>query len=909
MSQIIPTKILIPPLNGNPIPRAHLLDRLSAGYARGNVLTLVSAFAGSGKTTLISSWLKENNFPAAWVSLDSADNDPTSFWRYITAAFQTLEPVLGLSIQAAFDTLQDMSLEAVVQSVIEDLTRFGKPSILVLDDYHAITNSAVHASVSCFLERLPPKFHLVISTREDPPFPLSRLRASLRISEFRYGDLRFNADEAGQLLNDRMDTRLSEEEILMLQERTEGWAAGLQLAALSLFSFHPSDRFEFIQTFAGDDRYVFDYLMEVVLMRQPPELRDFLFKTSILDRLCPSLCSFMLDVPDSSPLLARLESQNLFIFSLDNRRVWYRYHHLFSDLLRHRLSLVTARDERITLYRKAILWHEKQGLFSEALQYALSSQQYDIASDLVERNIWSTYYRSETQLLYSWLKALPEECLRARPLLSAAYANCLLLVHRESMHAGQYVQLIDSWLNSAETLLAESSQLYDPRITHYIDKIRIYFALFRNADPHELMALSLSGLARLPAHEVMFRSAMTYSLGHACVLLNNTAGALDAFRQAVDYGEQSHDLFNMAGAVERIADLLYRQGSLLEAVAICRDGLAKVEKLAGGRMVPYTGSVQILLGSVLTDLGFFTEAEAALTTGQKLLHLTYSPASQQKGYVTLAYILASGGKTPQALEALMEAKNISSLDGTIVDAHRARLLVLAAENDIRHLIEADKWLEKQDMDILSHVDENNPVCHAIVRVRIAKHQYQSAGTFPWPLLEDYLDRQILASQKENCPKWQLEVLLLAARLRFIKQDRFEAMTLMEQALLLAEKHGFSGIFIFEGRQMARWLQSASSLHICRSLADHLLAAFPDLSVDNTGPSDMRDAEHGLHETLSQRELEVLRLMAYGAANSEIAARLVISVNTVKTHINHILNKLAASSRLQAVARARDLDLI
>ncbi|RPI27229.1 MAG: helix-turn-helix transcriptional regulator, partial [Chloroflexota bacterium] len=469
--QILKTKLFIPAAQQSNVPRPRLVERLNGGLAR--KLTLLSAPAGFGKTTLLSDWARQAGRPVAWLSLAREDDDPIRFWSYFIAAVQTIHPGLCETVQAALQASQVPPLDAVATAVINELTGLSKPFILVLDDYHSIQSDAIHNSIDYLIDHLPAQLHLVIVTREDPPLSLSRRRGRAEVSELRAVELRFTIDEVSQFLNAVAGLGLTYEEIAALDDRTEGWAVGLQMAALSMRPLDLAGKHEFIVAFSGNDRYIVDYLVEEVLHRQPHQVQSFLLQTSILERMCGALCDAVTTGQGDEPrqqsgatatfsggqeILEYLEHNNLFLVSLDTERRWYRYHHLFADLLKRRLLITSTPQAVRSLYCKASEWFEQAGLIDEAVAHAFASQDFAITASLIERNVLETFYRSETLLVHNWLKALPEEIINTRPLLCAVYASTHMLISTREENTADTWTLTETWLQRAETALLAHSE-------------------------------------------------------------------------------------------------------------------------------------------------------------------------------------------------------------------------------------------------------------------------------------------------------------------------------------------------------------------------------------------------------------------------------------------------------------------
>ncbi len=439
-SATLATKLHIPPLRADAVARERLVERIETGVREGRALTLISAPAGFGKTTLISAWLQASGRSAAWFSLDDGDNDPIRFWRYVIAALQTRAPSIGSSASTMLAAPQT-PLESLAAALLNDLTALDQPLVLVIDDYHAITDPNIHTSLDFFLDRLPPHMHLVVATREDPPLSLPRRRARQKLTEVRAADLRFTLAETADLLNTHMRLGLKANDLAALEQRTEGWAVGLQLAALSLQG--RSDKHDFVSAFAGDDRYIADYLIEEVIQRQPPHVQDFLLKTSILPRLNAGLCDALLDRHDSRSVLLDLERANLFVVPLDNRREWFRYHRLFADLLQQRLSETIEPMALIDLHRRAGAWFEDKGLMGEAIEQALIAHDYDTAARRLQPHVQWLFFHSELQTLADYVAAFPADYL-TQHLSLLAMRSWALLASGQSAKALTCIETIET---------------------------------------------------------------------------------------------------------------------------------------------------------------------------------------------------------------------------------------------------------------------------------------------------------------------------------------------------------------------------------------------------------------------------------------------------------------------------------
>src|SRR5438105_5593329 len=530
---ILATKLYMPPLRPEVVSRPRLLERLNEGLRRH--LVLISAPAGFGKTTLFSQWLALIELPAAWLSLDEGDNDPARFLTYLVAALQTIAAHVGEGVLGVLQSPQPPPTEAILTTLLNDLTSISDQFVLVFDDYHVIDAKAIDQALTFLLEHLPPHMHLVIATREDPPLPLARLRAGGRMTEVRAADLRFTPSEAAAFLNQVMGLRLSAQDIAALERRTEGWVAGLQLAALSLQG--QPDATSFIQSFTGSHHFVLDYLMEEVLQRQSDSVQTFLLRTSILDQLCGPLCDAVLGNPAGSgqATLEYLERANLFLVPLDDDRHWYRYHHLFADLLRQRLlQSGTSSKEGVTeLHGRASQWYEDHGLEIEAFHHAAAANDVERAERLIEGQGVPLQFRGAGAPVLNWLDSLPTKVLDARPSLWVTYATALFFGGRHTA--------VEQKLQAAEAALQGSEPDDGAQdLVGRIASIRATLAIIQH-DAETIIAQSRRALEYLRPDNLPIRTAATYTLGYAHQLLGDRAGASRAFAEVISLSKPFAD--------------------------------------------------------------------------------------------------------------------------------------------------------------------------------------------------------------------------------------------------------------------------------------------------------------------------------------------------------------------------------
>jgi LuxR family maltose regulon positive regulatory protein len=909
LGPLIATKFHIPPAPSDWVPRPHLLHALDGAMQPPHKLILVSAPAGFGKTTLVAEWLRQNRIPAAWLSLDKDDNDPARFWRYMVAALQIVHPGLGRSVAAALESSPLPALEPLIAALANDLAGVEGPTVIVLDDYHWIAAGSIHASVTYFLVHLPPKLRIVIATRADPPLGLARLRGRAQLAETRSADLRFTREEAAEFLNTVHHLNLPEEDIAHLENRTEGWIVGLQLAALSLRQ--QSDRHAFVTAFAGDDRYVMDYLLEEVLQHQTPAVHSFLLQTSILERLCGPLCQAVTGMADASALLHQLEDTNLFILPLDNRRYWYRYHTLFSDLLRRRLSRERSASDRLGLYRRASLWYEQEGFIAEAVSQALSAPDSGLAADLLERHGLAIFFRSETMLVHTWLKALPESVLRERPLLCALYANTLA-------HSGGFdspsLQAADRWLKLAEQMPAArqtapgGTNLPHPDLAkNLIALSRAYLAWWRRDPAEAVIALAERALAGLPPEDsvpvdpdfLRLRSGLNNNLAFAHLSLGDEEAAGRMLAQARRIGQACGDLLNAYAAAGMQCDILRRKGRLQEACALCREEL---QNLGGGDSIPYAGLVHIYFGQIQLEWNNLEAAESELTMGVNLSRLTAAPNILVIGSMALADLHQARGDASGALDALQRLeKSAPAANAAVAAAHQVRLLLRQGKPEA-----ALAWAQGRRLEA-----EQPAEALTLARVVLACHLASPPRKLPASLpdlesLRQYLEREIQAAEGAGLVDRRIELLALES-LAWQAQDRPDkAASVLQSALSLAQPGGYIRRFVDEGGPMISLLETihGKSGELDPYIRRLLAAGKASKSAHPTSP-----VARPLVEPLSARELEVLRLLAAGDTNAEIAAKLVITLNTTKKHVTHIFGKLEVNTRAEAIARAKELELV
>ncbi len=893
---MLSTKLYIPPVRPELVSRPRLVERLNAGLHR--KLTLIAAPAGSGKTTLLSEWINQSPIVRlnahdkvsdpqspkfAWVSLDKGDNDLGCFVTHFVAALQTIQAGLGESVLAVFQSPQLPPVEALVTSLINEIAQLPGRLALVLDDYHVI-QSAVNQAVSFLLEHLPPQLHLVIVTRRDPALPLARLRARGQMTEIRGRDLQFTPKEAALFLNGAMGLALTPGEIAQLESRTEGWIAGLQLAALALQGTSPvQGRAEFIRAFSGDDRYVIDYLASEVLSGQPDEVRRFLLQTAVLERLCGPLCDAVNDNSargQGQRLLEYLDQANLFLVPLDNRREWYRYHHLFGDVLLRRLRQTEA-EQVPRLHRRASAWYEGQGYHDEAIRHALAAQDLERAARLVEQNALQLLVHSELTTLIKWLDALPDDLIRSRP---------WLCVYRA------WAQLIIGQVGAAQRRLQDAqrlSHLAEPDLLGHIAVIRARIAL-AGQDLQQAVKLARQALGYVPARSPLHGHVAVIQ-GQAAFMRGDLVGASQALGEAVSIAQDCEHLFMVVDATTRLGYLQTLQGRLRQALETYQEALRLAD--VRGHKLPVAGNAHIRMALALRQQNELQTASQHLTQGLELCKLFGNPRS---GYLALARLRQAGGDWEGAFQALREAERQgpgATFDILKVEHCRLWLALLQGNPSTgsgQALAAASRWVRESGLSADDELTFGREPEHILLaRALMALHRPVQAAR----LLEQLLQ----AAQAGGRVGRVIEILALRALTLQAQGDAAQALACLERALLLAEPEGYARVFVDEGQAMNKLLRQAASRGVAPGYAHKLLAAFDTPARESPSLA--------LIDPLSGRELEVLRLLATSLSSTDIAQELSVAVSTVRSHTKSIYSKLNVHRRLDAVERAKELRLI
>jgi LuxR family transcriptional regulator, maltose regulon positive regulatory protein len=945
---ILATKLFIPPLRPKLVPRPHLIERLNEGV-RGK-LTLISAPAGFGKSTLVGEWLASGGRRAAWLSLDEGDSDLTRFLVYFIAALQTLAAKLGEGVLAALHAPQPPATEASLTALLNEIAALPDEFVLVLDDYHAVEDAprgaplgAVDQALAFLLEHLPPRMHLVITTREDPSLPLARLRARGQLTELRAADLRFTAAEAAGFLNQVMGLNLSAAEVDALETRTEGWIAGLQLAALSMRG--RADASGFVKAFAGDHRYVVDYLVEEVLQRQPEPVRDFLLQTSILERLCGPLCDAVTGQAEGQARLEALERGNFFVVQLDDNRHWYRYHHLFADVLSAHLRAEQP-DHLPILHRRASEWYEQNGLRADAIRHALAAEDYAHAAYLVELAMPEMRRSRQEATLLSWLRALPDDMLHLRPVLNVHYAGVLLQsgeIEGVEPHLRDAEQWLETMANRTDSgpattltggigvpsgtgaVVVDAEEFR--RLPGWIANYRAGYALVQG---NVTAAVTYAGraLGLLPEDDHLGHGAATALLGLAYWASGDLDAAHRTYAEGMARVQRAGHISDAIGGVIALADIEVAQGHLRQAMRTYEQGLrlATEQHPEGARPVLRgTADMYVGLSELHRERNDLHAATQHLLRSKELGEHTGFPQNPYRWRVAMARIREAEGDLDSALDLLHEAERlyVSDFYPNVRPIAALKTRVWVAQG---RLAEAFDWAREQGLsahDDLTYLREFEHI--TLARVLLARYQHDRADH---SLLEavGLLERLLEAVEAGGRAGHVIEILLLQALAHQLQDDLPAALVPLARALPLAEPEGYVRLFVDEGEAMRRlmvafrsWIAqppgSAQNTKVAL-YADKLMAGFghQPAKVDNASLDESpkiqkpKPKNQKLVEPLSERELDVLRLLGTDLNGPEMARQLIVSLNTLHTHTKNIYSKLGVNNRRAAVRRAEELNL-
>ncbi len=872
--RLLETKFHTPIWRPDGLIRPRLLEELQAGLVEQRKLTLVSAPAGYGKTTLITSWLYSftESTPSIWLSLEKSDNEPARFQSYWASAWYRISNFELDNILELLDAPQLPPFQNILDEIINALARLEEPAILVLDDYHLINNPLIHEMLEYFLDHQPHQAHLLITTRSDPPLPVARLRARRQMTEIRESDLRFTEEEANHFLTQSMQLTLEDNEIQALEMRTEGWAVGLQLAALALKNL--SDPQSFVESFRGSHRFVLDYLAEEVIRQQRDNLRKFLVQTSILERFNAEACEALSGNPDSQSLLSELEQANLFLIPLDDERVWYRYHHLFADFLRTELS----KTETEKLYKKAALWHEQNDLLSEAVQYAIASGDLEFLADVIDRGLkkdaaWSG---GNLTLYATWLDALPPQAFQSRPALSLNASHILYLLGRFDLAEKK----IDQAKERLQTLPAAPEK---EQMLALASLYRGTIAAVRGDTQQAIEKITFAQERIPPAHHLQHARGF-FSLGLAYELSGRTELAEENYLRSSEEAQSAEVISLAINALGAIAQVQISQGQLSQAGQTCQDAI----RIADGKGLPPLGLAASILGGIALERNDLSAAKEFLENGIELSSRGGLIDDVILGLSYLARVHVYQGHVAKAFESAQEVNTIIQGFGVarmsmIAAAHIANLQLLTGQEEA-----ATQWAREYQAVRGEHPHEFAELTFVRILLKMGDREN----------IPSILDALLKRGQAQGQVRIRMEVMILMALFHRAEKDIPSAVDWLSQALELAAPEGFIRIFLDGGEALLDLLPKA------RQAAPELVDAI--LGIQQAGSDSPPTPLEQLPDPLSEQELRVLGLIVAGKTNREIADELFISVGTAKWHVHNILQKLGVSNRSEASARAREL---
>lgn len=892
------TKLYVPPPRHNLVHRPRLVERLNEGLSSGCKLTLISAPAGFGKTTLVSEWIAgPRNCPpgqvcgnsVAWLSLDEGDNDPARFISYLIAALQTINAGIGEGLLAELQTPQPLKIESILTSLLNEISNSREHFVLILDDYHTIDSHPVDKSLDFLVEHQPPQMHLVITTREDPQLPLARYRGRGQLAELRAGDLRFTPGEAAEFLNQVTGLGLSEENVAALETRTEGWIAGLQLAAISMKG--NKDAASFIQSFTGSHRFVMDYLLEEVLHQQSEEIQTFLLRTSILDRMCGPLCDAILS--DSSiggqTTLEYLERSNLFIAPLDNERHWYRYHHLFGDLLRKRLTHTLTSEGIAELHLRASEWQENNGLILEAFKNAAAANDLERGERLMEHREMPLNLPGVPTIILNWLESLPTSVLNSNPSLWWKQA-AMMLSNNQTIGVEEKLQAAEAALASK---IPPNTEM-DEWSRNLVGKIAVARAMLAQTLYHAESSLVQVRRAFEYLHpdNVAYRSTAAQIFGFAHYIQGDRDAAEQAYTESLSLAQAAGDNEGVFLATTRLGQVHELRNQLHQAVEKYQRAL----QLIGEDPIPFATVVYLGLARIYFEWNDLNTAEkyGELSFQLGLLNnqIIDRPILSQ---LFMSQIKLTRGDLAGAVSFLEQAEQKTrQWDFT------ARLPTIAAQQVLIHLYQGN-------IGAAAQIAQQNDLPLLLARTFIAQGDPSTALAVLVP------HRQQM--EKKGWENDRLETMVLQALALYLQGEKDLAFQVLSEALTVAEPGGFIRLFIEKGEPMrllivefTAWIetQSGDNIHPLKAYIDKILAAFAPSETMPELTSSSSNSE--LIEPLSQRELEVLKLISRGLSNHEICELLFLALDTVKGYNRRIFEKMQVHSRTEAIVRARELGL-
>jgi ATP/maltotriose-dependent transcriptional regulator MalT len=863
---VLATKLFVPPFRSTVIQRQHLIERLNSGLHC--KLILVSASAGFGKTTVVSEWVSKCKHPVLWLSLDEELSDSIRFLTYFISALQTVNGDIGNELLSELQFLQSSELESILSKILNEILTITDDCIFVLDDYHTLDSEEIDKIIAYILKNMPPNLHLVLITREDPHLPLARLRTQGQMIELRISDLRFTGIEVSMFLNKIMKLNLTEKDISALETKTEGWIAGLQLAALSMKGLKNSS--EFIRSFTGSHHFILDYLIEEVLSQQSDEIQSFLIHTSILNRMCGPLCDAVF--PNSNgtgqEVLKNLDKLNLFIIPLDNERKWYRYHHLFADLLRQRLKAFYVNET--DLHILASQWYEDHNLYLEAFYHSTAAEDINRTISLLEGNGIPRHSRSNVSTILNWLQSLPETVMSNKPLLWIMFGSVLL-------GTGQ-VTGVEEKLQAAEIALDKIS--YDDNSRDLIGRIasmRAIIAVTRY-DGHGCYTQSIRALEYLHADNLKSRTTSNWTLGQAHEQKGDLVSAVNSYEKAISLGMSSGNYLFAILSQAAIGNLLETENKLNQAAETYENVLEQI----GKQPLPVLSDVYLGLARIHYQWNNLEKADDYCETSIQLAR-KFEKIIDRFIVAELFSVLLkmNSGDLKSAEEKLISIKNTVQNESF---KHRIRSVA-----DVHVILK----IKQNDLKNALQIASENDLSLSLCRVFLAAGDASAAL--------EILEPKIARLEEEKRESERLKIRILYAQALFGNGFVEKSVQFIEQLLISTESEGFIRIYIDEDQLMILLLSQTASRGIMTEYISRILAVYKSEQNHN-------DAQP-LIEPLTLRELEVLDLLSEGLSNKEICDRLFLALDTVKGHNRRIYGKLGVKTRTMAISKARSLNIL
>jgi LuxR family maltose regulon positive regulatory protein len=914
---LLTTKVSLPLLRHPFVPRKEVLRRLSAGLKEHHLLALISAPAGYGKTTTLRLWLEELRRPVAWVRLETTDNELAQFLKYVLTACQRSVDTLGRTALEVVESAREVNLAHVSSLLINDLHALEQPLILVLEDYHLIENPAIDAFIVSLLQQEMQNLHLVLTTREDPGLPLAHLRVRNQLTEIRAADLRFSREEASEFFTKVMSVHLPEKQVAILAQRTEGWVAGLQLAALSLKENQAPEAF--IHAFRGTHRHVLDYLLEEVLNGQTEGVRSFLRQTSILEQLSAALCEAVTGQKNSQQLLRDLERSNLFLVPLDDHRTWYRYHALFAELLKNQLAQ-TEPERCDDLHARAAGWYQANGFVHEAIEHAFQVADRSLVLRLLETHVFPMLFQGEVTTVAAWYDRLrvedhrlPDFSLQTSPMLCIGKAWSLALMQRQT-RTGEVEQAFQAADNALK--LTNADEALRNLIAGHTASIQAYLMqlpAFAAENPEKLIEISQRAQQLLPKTENAIRSVNALNIGRGYTALADLAAAERAYQQAFEDGVAGGNFYAAIYGPINLVAIAIIKGELHEALRLSELNLDRFNRLLARQRFPPMGDLYILKGSILLEENRLAEAEQVLTQGLSLVRWTGEYEAHMRGYSAMARVRFIQGDWTGMLESIKILEETRSDVAIYAQALRHRLAAhdwIANKNSLE---EAQLWVTQTAVNFrnLPDITGVDPVSRIHFQVYLSTAHILTRLAVRNPKAYSLLDVHIYLARQERFADthqlvgWLVEIWLVRALMYQVEGRTEDAYNLIQMALSASAPRGYFRIFLDEGDLLRPGLESVASRLKDNELSAYvkrLLEAMPEgLVKGKTKPID--------EERLSERELEVLRLLAAGLNYEEIGRQLFLSLSTIQFHVKNIYGKLQVNKRIQAVEKAREMNLL